>query len=55
MLIVESLDVTEKLKEEKQKPPIILPTRGLPGQHSGVFLAGHFVILFSFSFHLPIS
>ena len=46
MLVVESLEVTGKLEEEKQNLPIILPTRGHPRQHSGLFLSGHFIILF---------
>ena len=44
MLVVESLEVTEKLEEEKQKLPIILPTRSYPGQHPGILLSGHCII-----------
>lgn len=46
MLVVESLEVTEKLEEEKQKLPIILPTRSYPGQYPGILLSGHFIIFF---------
>lgn len=44
MLVVESPEVTEKLEEEKQKLPIILPTRSYPGQHPGILLSGNCII-----------
>lgn len=46
MLVVESLEVTEKLEEEKQKLPIILPARSYPGQYPAVLLSGRFIIFF---------
>ena len=44
MLIVGNLKVRGKLKKEKLYLPRIFPPRGYPGQHSGVFLSGHFII-----------
>lgn len=46
MLVVESLEVTEKLEEEKQKLPIVLPTRSYPVQYPAILLSGHFIIFF---------